>query len=263
MKTISIINLKGGVAKTVTSLNMAYALATVHGKKVLLVDNDKQGNSSKTLGIHSYDHKSIADIFSHRGAAENLDVASIIRKTKFEGIDGISANMALQRALIEMQLDSFTPHHNRLRNALGIVADAYDYCIIDNAPDINISTANALTASDEVIIPVKIDEYAFDGLNELMEQVQIVKENMNSTLTLRGCLVTCFHRLGSDPEGEALLRTRKDLHVFDTHIRYSGKVGESTFAREPTILYSERSGAALDYMKFVDEYLQGGVNDGR
>lgn len=257
MKIVSIINLKGGVAKTVTSLNMAYALATAHGKKVLLVDNDKQGNSSKTLGIHSYEDKSISDVFLHRGSAESLDVRSIIQETKFQGIHGISANMTLQRAMMEMQQDSFVPQHDRLKKALDMVDGDYDFCIIDNAPDINISTANALTASHEVIIPVKIDEYAFDGLNELMEQVQTVKENINPALNLRGCLVTCYHRTGGDPGGEAFLRAREDLHVFSAHIRYSAKVGESTFAREPTILYSERSGATLDYLEFVKEYLGG------
>lgn len=262
MKIISIINLKGGVAKTVTSLNMAYALATEHGKKVLLVDNDKQGNSSKTLGIHSYESKSISDVFLHRGTAEHLDMGAIIQKTKFHGIDGISANMSLQRALITMQQDSMVPQHNRLKKALDNVQDEYDYCVIDNAPDVNISTANALTAAHEVIIPVKIDEYAFDGLNELLEQIKIVKENMNPNLSLRGCLVTCFHRNGSDPAGEAYLREREDLRVFSTHIRYSAKVAESTFARQPTIMYSERSGAALDYLEFVNEFL-GGVNHGK
>lgn len=256
MKTISIINLKGGVAKTTTSLNMAYALAT-KGHKVLLVDNDKQGNASKTLGIYSTEEASISEILTNR----KLTAAEVIKKTTVENLDGISANLSLQRAMLEVQMDTLTPQHNRLKKLLDTVEEDYDYCVIDNAPDINVAIVNALVAADEVIIPVKIDEYAFDGLTELLEQVQIVKDGMNSTLVLRGCLITCFQRTDADKQGEEYLRTVEGLHIFATHIRYSPKVVESTFVRQPVMQYSEKSGAAMDYATFMEEYL-GGVDDG-
>ena len=160
MKTISIINLKGGVAKTLTADNMAHVLAVFHNKRVLLVDNDKQGNTSKAFGVHSYDEKSLSDILT----ARRLDPWEVIRKTRFENIDVLPANMTLIRANLEVMMDSARPQQTRLRDALNVVAKDgfYDYCIIDNAPDINISTINALVASDDVIIPIKIDKYAFE-----------------------------------------------------------------------------------------------------
>ncbi len=255
MKSISIINLKGGVAKTLTAVSMAHILATMHSKRVLLIDNDKQGNTSKTFGVHSYDDKSISDVLT----ARRLDVREVIKITRFTNIHVLPANMSLIRANLEVMLDTGTrPQQTRLREALTQIADNYDYCIIDNAPDINISTINALTASDDVIIPIKIDKYAFDGLAELKEQIEDTRDDLNPRLRLAGCLITCFQRTDADRQGEEWLRSQPEFPVFDTHIRYSDKVAESTFSESPIAEYSRRSGAAMDYVAFVREYLDRG-----
>lgn len=179
MKTVSIINLKGGVAKTLTTVSMVYALSQNHHARVLVVDNDKQGNCSKTFGAHSYDRQSIADLMLDRDA----DLAEVIQHTKYDRIDVIPANMTLLTANMQVMMDSSRLQQTRLRTALRKVADLYDYCLIDNAPDINISTVNALVASDEAVIPVKIDSYAFDGLIELKNQIGILA-SLFSGLTL-------------------------------------------------------------------------------
>ena len=254
MKTISIINLKGGVAKTLTAGSMAHILATMHDKRVLLVDNDKQGNTSKSFGVHSYDNKSISDILT----ARRIDPREVIKKTRFPNIDVIPANMTLIRANLEVMMDSTRPQQTRLRAALDPIAGDYDYCIIDNAPDINISTINALVASDDVIIPIKIDKYAFDGLAELKEQIEDTRDDLNPRLRLAGCLITCFQRTDADAQGEEWLKGQPEYPVFDTHIRYSEKVTESTFSESPIAEYSRRSGAAMDYVAFVREYLERG-----
>lgn len=254
MKTISIINLKGGVAKTLTAGSMAHILAVYHGKRVLLIDNDKQGNTSKAFGVHSYDDKSISDVLT----ARRIDPHEVIKKTRFENIDVLPANMTLIRANLEVMLDSTRPQQTRLRAALDPVAGEYDYCIIDNAPDINISTINALVASDDVIVPIKIDKYAFDGLEELKEQIEETRDDLNPRLRLAGCLITNFQRTDADSQGEEWLKAKPEYPVFSTHIRYSEKVTESTFAESPIAEYSRRSGAAMDYIAFVREYLQRG-----
>lgn len=256
MKTISIINLKGGVAKTLTADSMAHVLATLHNKRVLLVDNDKQGNTSKAFGVHSYDDKSISDVLT----ARRLDPREVIKKTRFENIDVMPANMTLIRANMEVLMDSTRPQQTRLRSALNAIAEEnfYDFCIIDNAPDINISTINALVASDDVIIPIKIDKYAFDGLEELKEQIEDTRDDLNPRLRLAGCLITCFIRADAEKQGEAWLRSRPEYPVFDTRIRYSDKVTESTFSEIPIVEYSRRSGTAMDYIAFVREYLRRG-----
>lgn len=251
MKTISIINLKGGVAKTISAVNIAHILATIHNMRVLLVDNDKQGNASKMFGVHSYDAPSIAKIMTER----HPDLSGIIKPTAYKGLDIIQANMSLLRANLQVLMDSSRPQQTRILTGLEGVWDRYDYCIIDNAPDINISTINALVASDEVMIPIKIDQFAFDGLAELKEQIDNTREDLNQALTLRGCFVTCYQRNDVNEQGEDWLRAQAGLPIFRTHIRKTEKVDESTFAAMPILEYSKRCGAAADYLALVAEYL--------
>ncbi len=252
MKTISIINLKGGVAKTITATNMAHILATIHNKRVLLVDNDKQGNSSKMFNSHSYTRASMAEIMTER----NIDLSNIIVPTTYENLHIISANMNLLKANLQVMLDTTRPQQTRLKSALTTIEDNYDYCIIDNAPDINISTINALVASEDVIIPIKIDNFAFDGLSELIEQIDNIREDLNKKLTLTGCVVTCYQKNDVNKQGEEWLKTETNYPIFDTHIRRTEKVDESTFATTPIIIHSRRCGASRDYIKFVEEYLK-------
>ena len=254
MKTISIINLKGGVAKTISAVNIAHILSVIHNKRVLLVDNDKQGNISKMFGIHSYEARSISDILTQRDAP--LD--EIIISTRYAGFDIIPANMTLLKANLEVLLDTSRPQQTRLQAALRRVYNDYDYCIIDNAPDINISTINALVASDDVLIPIKIDKFAFDGLAELKEQIDNTREDLNPGLALRGIFVTCYINNEVNRQGEAWLRGQREYPVFNTRIRRTEKVDESTFAAVPIIEYSRWSNAARDYISLVDEYLKGG-----
>jgi len=255
MKVISIINLKGGVAKTISAANMAHILSTVHKKRVLLVDNDKQGNISKMFGLHDYAADSISEVLTVRGV--NLD--KIIKPTQFPNLDVMPANMSLISANHKVALDMIRPKQTRFRAAFKSIADKYDYCIIDNAPDINMSTANALVASDDVIIPIKIDRFAFDGLAELKERIDEIRWEHNPGLKVRGCLITIYQKNESNKQREEWLRGQNIFPVFNTKIRRTEKVNESTFegdAQSPILAYSPRCGAAQDYLAFVEEYLR-------
>lgn len=252
MKILSIINLKGGVAKTISAVNIAYILTAVHKYKVLIIDNDKQGNASKILNRHSYSNKTIADVMTNR----NINIIEVIQNTDFEGLDIVTANMNLLKANLEVQLDQQRPQQTRIKKALEQVKNKYDYCIIDNAPDINISTINALVASDDVLVPITIDDFALDGLSELKEQIENTKEDLNSKLRFCGCFVTQYDRQNeADQQGEEYLNTL-NYPIFKTHIRRTSKMKPSTFARLPILIYSSRCGASQDYKKLVDEYLK-------
>ncbi|MGL5753426.1 MAG: ParA family protein [Paraclostridium sp.] len=250
MRTISVINLKGGVAKTISSINIAHILATVHNYRVLIIDNDKQGNASKIFNRHSYDSDGIAEIMIER----NVNVESMIQETEYKNLDIITANMTLLNANLQVMLDQQRPQQTRIKKALEKIEEEYDFCIIDNAPDINISTINALVASDDVLIPIKIDDFAFDGLSELKEQIDNVKEDLNDSLRLTGCFVTQYAKNDVNIQGEEWLKEQK-YPYFETHIRRTEKVDESTFAKMPIVEYSRRCGAAQDYLKLVEEYL--------
>lgn len=251
MKTISIINLKGGVAKTISAVNIAHILAKAFNKRVLLIDCDKQGNVSKLFGVHDYNAPSLADILT-----QNRLSLDVIVNAKRENLSVIPANMNLLKANLEVMLDSTRPQQTRLRNALKDVQEYYDYCIIDCAPDINISTINALVASDYVFIPIKIDNFAFDGLAELKEQIENVKEDFNPNIKYR-CFVTCYQNNEVNRQGEEWLKQRQaDYPLFDTHIRRTVKIDESTFANAPIWEYSPRCNATKDYIALVREILQ-------
>lgn len=252
MKIISIINLKGGVAKTISSVNMAHILATVHNKRVLIIDNDKQGNASKMFGMHSYEHKGTEALMIEK----DLNMEEVIRKTDYKNLDIVCANMNLLKANLEVVLDQSRVQQTRFRKALNQVKDKYDYCIIDNAPDINISTINALVASEDVLIPVKIDDFAFDGLKEIKEQIEATKEDLNQNLNLKGCFITQFMKNEVNLQGKEYLNLQDEYPVFKTHIRRTEKIDESTFAKMPIVEYSRRCGAARDYLELVSEYLE-------
>lgn len=251
MKTIAIINMKGGCAKTTTAVNMSHILAKEYDKKVLLIDNDKQGNLSKACGVWSYENPSIADMLT--GKEEIGGVVQVVEKMPNMAV--IPANMHLLTANLEIIKDEEREQATIISKELEKVKEIFDYCIIDCPPDINISVINALVAADEVIIPIKIDGYAFDGMDELEEQINNAK-TLNPKLKFRGCLVTMYYNRDVCRQGEAWLQNQR-YPVFKTHIRRTEKADEVTFTNESLMEYSPRSGAARDYKTFVKEYLEG------
>lgn len=265
MRVISIINLKGGVAKTTTTVNMAYLLAK-RGYKVLLVDNDKQGNASKAFGLYDpEDHDNVARVM-----LEAVPLIDLAASTQYKNLDIVPANMDLLEANLRVIADVSRPQQTRIKKAISkksierelqgeettSAAEEYDFIIFDNAPDVNMSIINALVVSDDVIVPVEIDQYSFDGLDILLEQIAAVKEDFNPALSFRGCLITKYRqREEVQAQGAEVLKER--CNVFGTKIRRTeDKPKESTFAKIPLVEYSVRCGASQDYKKFVTEYLE-------
>lgn len=255
MKTISILNLKGGVAKTFTAANMAYEIYR-RGNRVLLIDNDKQGNLSKAYG--RYDAESVAPITKllsgdWQGATE------LIQNTEYVGqqccIDIITANMSLFGATWNLTKTDDENQTERYKRFADIMGSFYDYCIIDNPPDIGLNVINALAITDEVIVPVKIDEDALEGLDIVAEQIEDAKA-LNPSLKMRGVLVTVYQNTDGEAAGVEWLKQQPDTEKYNILgvIRYSKKVAENSFMRKPIYEYSPCCGAAQDYKRFVTEY---------
>ena len=256
MKTISIINLKGGVGKTISAINIAHVLATVHEARVLLIDNDKQGNVSKFFNLHGDEVPGMAEILTKR----EFIITDAIMPTPYAGLDVITANMNLLSANKEVLLDMSRPQQTRLKKQFAhIVLESpgdYDYCIIDNAPDINMSVINALVASHDVLVPIKVDKFAFDGLRQLVEQIEDMQE-FNPNLRLAGCFITMETRNNVNMQGTEWLKNETNYPLFRTGIRKTVKIDETTFSGKPILEYAPNSTAAKDYIKLVEEYLAG------
>lgn len=252
MKTIAIINLKGGVGKSITAIHVACELPGQQpGARVLVVDLDKQANTTKFFDRLDYDKPSAADLLT--GPADG--VHSTIRGTDFSGVDLIPANMQLLLANKMVLMDCTRRQQDRLAKALARVSDDYDYCILDCPPDIDMATINALCAAEYVIIPIDCDEWALDGLEQITQQIDTVRAEYNPQLALLGCLVTKYTRTRYARETvEKLAGT--GLPVFASVIRYTTKVKQAKAAHKPVTRFCARSPAALDYIRLTGEIIR-------
>lgn len=246
MKTISIINLKGGVGKTTTAITMAHILSDrKHAKKVLLIDNDKQGNTSQFFEV----------LKPHELCGSN----EILRRQQptiyhiTPTLDVINANMTLEGAEYEV-LAAQDDQADRFVSFLETVAKQYDYCIIDNPPSVSMCVINALCASDEVIITVKLNDWSLDGVDILTEQIGNIA-TINKKLKVGGVLLTAFKKTAFSLAAEEWLRKNCKYRVFETKIRYSNKVDDWTYSKMPLDEFSKMSAAAVDYRKFICEYM--------
>lgn len=252
MKIICFINLKGGCAKTTTTLNMAYELQK-RRNKILLLDNDKQGNLSKAY--QRYDPEGLCST-AKLLLQNQKEPEKIIQSTpeEYGNIDIITANMSLLSATYSLTENTQSVQYRKYKDFLEQIQNTYDYCLIDNPPDIALNVINALAAADEVIIPVKIDEWALDGMDILREQIGEA-ENINPNIRLLGILITSYKNNDYNNAGINWLNEKSPVKILGK-IRYTDKVPESTFLHAPVYAYSPRCGAAQDYKNFVTKYLK-------
>ena len=259
MKTTAIMNLKGGVAKTITAVNMAMILAEKHGKRVLLIDADHQGNSSSFFSLDS-DCATLRDVLA--GECE-ICWSDNVQGSGREGLDVLPSAMSLAeleltKGISEEEIDK---RHVRLRDFLDCAAedDAYDHVIIDMPPSFSTAAKAALIAADEVIVPMKLDAFSLKGMTEMVRQIDSIRQ-LNPSLKLRGVLVTMRRGKRNAEVGIAALRSMR-IPVFRQSIRWTDElVDESTYRHEPLYEYSPRCGASKDYVSFVEEYLGGKQN---
>lgn len=245
MITTALQSLKGGTGKTVTAQNLAYNLSQYHKKRVLLVDCDPQGNTAFSFGLDG--RQGTAALLEEQG----MNINDVIYDTPYKRLRVIPGSMDLytaERAAYE------SGQVYTLRHALQEVAAEYDFCIIDAAPALNMAVVNALVAADSIVVPLRVDDFSREGLKNLREQIGNAQA-ANSRLYVLGCLVTHWQRNDVNIQGEAYIKGEVDLSFFDSRIRYSSRLPESTFYRKPLAAINCRSGATIDYRRFTREYL--------
>lgn len=250
MKTTVLMNLKGGVAKTATVINMACILASEHKERVLVIDADSQGDTTAFFGVDG-DDASLCELLT--GLEPYCE--QLIQSTSYANLDILPASdrlMDLDLSKVESQEVHAAAIHDLAINVAE--DDAYDRIIIDCPPAFSAATVAALLAADEVIIPIKLDAFSLRGMANLMRQVQNMRK-VNPKLRVAGCLVTMWYRDEKMQQAEDQLRASA-LPVFQRTIRRSDKVNDMTFAQQPLSVYSPRSSAGVDYRRFVREYLR-------
>ncbi len=259
MKVISVINLKGGVGKTFTVIQMGYYLH-LKGYKVLLIDNDKQGNLSKFyMTYRNTDECATAKMLSVVQPA----LKELVAATPYTTQNIISANMSLLTATLEVTKTTASDQHLRYKRiAEQARQEGYDYILIDNPPDIGLNVINALMITDDVIVPLKIDEWALEGLDIVIEQIDNAKV-LNKNIRFAGSLITNYRNNDANVAGVEWLRAN-NYNIFHSRVRHSDKATESIFFHRPVQRYSPRSAAAVDYKAFMREYLgeKGGRKNG-
>jgi chromosome partitioning protein len=247
LKTIPVINNKGGVGKTTTAVNVAAGLAR-RGRRVLLVDLDSQGSASVSLGVDRDDlMPSSADVlFDEVGPGE------AIRSTHIDDVDLLTGSLDLANA--DVRLKQQSGGHNRLREVLATVEDRYQSIIIDCAPSTSILSVNALVAADAFIVPVAPSYLALEGVVSLGKTVRRVRRGVGEAAPILGLLLTMVDR-SQDGVEEAIdqLRNHYGGKVFDQEIRTDPKLGEAPGRGQDIFRYAPESKGAEDYGRLMDE----------
>lgn len=245
---VSVVNQKGGVGKSTTAVNLASFLAHF-GKYVLLVDLDPQGNASSGLGLDIANLKGTYEAISGIANARDLIVP-----TKQDGLHVLVANANLAGASVEL-VNEFN-RERKLHTALLGVRNDYDYVIIDNPPSLGMLTINGLVAADSVLIPVQAEYYALEGLGQLMNTINMVRQSIKPELEIMGAVITMF-----DSRTKLSRQVLEELYkhfpdrIFRSVIPRSVRLAEAPSFGQSILHYDPSSKAAKSYERLAKEFL--------
>ena len=255
-KVISLVNQKGGVGKTTTSINLSASLAVL-GKKVLLIDLDPQGNTTTGVGINKGEvEKSIYEVLIGEAKIEEAMI-----KTKYKNLYLLPATINL--AGLEYDFSEKSRNEKgfqkgeQLKNKLADIRDSFDYILLDCPPSLGIITTNALTASNSVIIPVQCEFFALEGITQLLKTIMLAQKNLNPTLDIEGVLLTMLDsRTNLGFEVVEDIRKFFKEKVYNTIIPRLIKLTEAPSHGEPIIVYEPNSRGSQAYLNLAKEVIE-------
>ena len=248
-KVIALCNQKGGVGKTTTAINLATYLA-LSGKKILLIDIDPQGNATSGLGINKHDIKHSV----YHLLIDDADPRSIMINTQINNLSLFPSNLNLTGA--EVELVSTLGREHKLKKALAGLLNEFDFILIDCPPSLGLLTINALSAANSVLIPIQCEYYALEGLSQLVNTINLVKENINTALEVEGVLLTMAD-YRTKLTNEVINEVKKFFgeKVYTTVIPRNIRLAEAPGFGKPIAMYDKNSIAARKYEDFTNELL--------
>jgi chromosome partitioning protein len=250
-KVIAVVNQKGGVGKTTTTVNLAASLSLAD-QKVLLIDFDPQGNASSGVGVSPNMDENLHTIY-HALMGE-LKLSEVIVQTGIDHLDLAPANPHLAGAEIEL-VGSFA-REGKLKAALAEVKHRYDYIFIDCPPTLGLLTVNALTAADSVLVPLQAEYFALEGLGQLMNTIGLIRQSVNQSLEIEGIVLTMFNsQVKLSHEIEKEVRTHFAEQVFKTVIPRNIKLSECSSFGKPIVLYDVNSKGCIAYLDLAREMM--------
>jgi len=249
VRVIAIVNQKGGVGKTTTTVNLGAYLAEL-GQRTLILDMDAQANATSGVGIDvDKIEGTIYDLF--HGETQILDV---LYPTSVENLHIIPASPDLSG--LSAELSAVDGREYILKDLLSSVVDAYDFILIDCPPSLGIVTINALVAAKEVLVPVQCEYYALEGLSRLVKTINLIREKVNADLELTGIALTMFDpRTTLSKEVEKETRNYFKERVYKTVIPRNVRISEAPSYGQPITVYARKSQGSKAYISLAKEVL--------
>lgn len=253
-KVIAVVNQKGGVGKTTTTLNLGVGLAR-EGKKVLLIDSDPQGDLTSSLGYkNKYElDVTLTTVMDQIIEGNPLPPAEGILHHE-EGIDLMPANLDL--AGMELKLVMVMNREAILKQYVNSLRGEYDYILIDSVPSLGLFSINAMAAVDSVVIPVQAQYLAAEDMTQLMQSIQLVRRNINPSMEIEGILMTLVDgrtNLAKDVSNEIRNKYGSQIRIFETEIPMGIKAAEATVAGKSIFAYDKKSTVAQAYQNLTKE----------